>query len=326
MKSFEGKIAVVTGGGTGMGRELVIQLAKEGCHVAMCDVSHEAMQQTRELALKEARNDVRVTSTVADVAEESALIEFRKAVMEEHETNHVNLVVNNAGIGGTAGFIEGDRDEWERCFNICWYGVYYGSRVFLPLLIASNEGHLVNTSSVNGFWATVGPNTTHSSYSSAKFAVKGFSEALINELRMAAPHVGVSVVMPGHIGTSIVANSGKILGHDPKEMGPEDFALARERMEQSGLDVGAISDEQIRQAIIAMGDAFRDVAPTTAAEATKIILDGVREKRWRILVGHDAHVLDRMVRDDPEAAYTQEFYDRLVAETEWRLGSLSEAN
>ncbi|MDP6979171.1 MAG: SDR family NAD(P)-dependent oxidoreductase [Myxococcota bacterium] len=324
MKSFAGKIAVVTGGGTGMGRELTIQLAKEGCHVAMCDVSNEAMQQTRELALKETSGDVRVTSTIADVADETQMLAWRTAVMEEHDTKSVNLVFNNAGIGGTPSFVDGDREEWERTFNICWFGVYYGSRVFMPLLVASNEGHLVNTSSVNGFWASVGPNSTHSAYSTAKFAVKGFSEALINDLRMNAPHVKVSVVMPGHIGTSIIANSGKILGNDPKEMGPEQFAIARERMEQSGIDASQISDDEIRQAIIQLGEAFRDEAPTSAAAAAKVILDGVREERWRILIGHDAEVLDRMVRGEPEDAYTQDFYDRLTSETDWRLGALSD--
>ncbi len=324
MESFEGKIAVVTGGGTGMGRELTIQLAKEGCSVAMCDVSNEAMQQTKELALKEARGDVRITATLADVADEAQMIDFRKAVMEEHATKHVDLVFNNAGIGGTPSFVTGEREEWDRTFNICWFGVYYGSRVFLPMLIASDEGHLVNTSSVNGFWASVGPSSTHTAYSAAKFAVKGFSEALINDLRMNAPHVKVSVVMPGHIGTSIVQNSGKILGHDPKEMGPEDFAAARERMEEMGIDHSQLSDEEIRQAVIQLMESFRTDAPMTAEAAASVILDGVRKEEWRILVGRDAEVLDRMVRDEPENAYTQEFYDRLVSETNWRLGSMNE--
>ena len=97
-------------------------------------------------------------------------------------------------------------------FNVCWGGVYHGVRTFLPLLVRSTEARIVNTSSVNGFWATIGPETSHTAYSAAKFAVKGFSEALITDLRLTAPNVGVSVVMPGHIGTSIVFNSGSYLG------------------------------------------------------------------------------------------------------------------
>ena len=92
-------------------------------------------------------------------------------------------------------------------FAVCWGGVYWGTRAFLPLLAASDEGHLINTSSVNGFWAALGPDRPHTAYSSAKFAVKGFTEALITDLRVHAPHVGVSLVMPGHVGTGIVRSS-----------------------------------------------------------------------------------------------------------------------
>ncbi|MCP5039890.1 MAG: SDR family oxidoreductase [bacterium] len=321
MKSFVDKIAVVTGGGTGMGRELVIQLAQEGCHVAMCDISDDAMQQTRALAKKEAPDGTRVTTTIADVSSEEQMLAFRTAVVEEHGTKFVNLVFNNAGIGGAGSFLLDDREDWERTFEICWSGVYYGCRTFVPLLVASPEGHLINTASVNGFWATVGPSTAHTSYSAAKFAVKGFTEALINDFKLNAPHVNVSLVMPGHIGTSIIMNSGKILGHDPKEMTSEDLAVARERMEQFGMDPSAVTDEQIRQGLIQLGESFRDDAPTGAAEAAKVILDGVREQRWRILVGEDAHVLDRMVRAEPENAYTQDFMDRLVVETGWKIGA-----
>jgi NAD(P)-dependent dehydrogenase (short-subunit alcohol dehydrogenase family) len=174
---------------------------------------------------------------------------------------------------------------------------------------------------VNGFWASLGPQSAHSAYSSAKFAVKGFSEALINDFRVNAPHVSVSVVMPGHIGTAIVKNSAKVLGRDPKELPDEKLAEARDRMTRMGLPVGGLSPEQIRLALIAGGDSFENDAPTTAAQAAKIILDGVRQKRWRILVGHDAEVLDRLVRSAPEDAYGEAFMQKLAAETSWKLGS-----
>ena len=103
-------------------------------------------------------------------------------------------------------------------FNVCWYGVYYCTLAFMPLLKASEEAHLINTSSVNGFWASLGPTSAHSAYSAAKFAVKGFTEALVNDFRNNAPHIKASVVMPGHIGTDIVINSNRMLGRDPKEM------------------------------------------------------------------------------------------------------------
>ena len=323
MKSFADKIAVITGGGTGIGRELAKQLAAEGCEVAMCDVSAENMEQTKALCEAEGPAGLRITTHVADVSVEADFLRFRDGVMREHETDYVNLVFNNAGIGGTGSMIVDDRDAWEKTFNVCWYGVYYGTRTFLPMLMAAEEGHLINTSSVNGFWATLGPKIAHSAYSSAKFAVKGFTEGLINDLKMNAPHVKASVVMPGHIGTSIVINSGKALGFDPKEMSEADLDEARAGMESRGINLGGATNDQIRQALVMQGEAFRDDAPTTAGEAATIILDGVRAEKWRILVGEDAHVLDRMVREDPENAYTQEFATRLSNETVWRLGDLS---
>jgi NAD(P)-dependent dehydrogenase (short-subunit alcohol dehydrogenase family) len=320
--SFEDKIAVITGGGTGMGRELARQLAVAGCHVAMCDVSEENMAQTKALCEDDAGAKVRITTHLADVSDEKQVLAFREQVMQEQNTDCVHLVFNNAGIGGTGSMIADERESWERTFNVCWYGVYYGTRAFLPLLVSAEEGHLINTSSVNGFWASIGPDIPHSAYSAAKFAVKGFTEALVTDLRLNAPHVNVSVVMPGHIGTSIVINSGRILGTDPKEMSDEDLAEARENLLARGLDVANATNEQIRQALVMQGEMFRDAAPMTASDAAKVILDGVRARRWRILVGEDAAVLDRMVREDPEGAYDREFMDRLVEASNWGLGNL----
>ena len=322
MDSFEDKIAVITGGGTGMGRELARQLAVAGCHVAMCDVSEENMAQTKALCEDDAGAKVRITTHLADVSDEKQVLAFRDQVMQEQNTDCVHLVFNNAGIGGTGSMIADERESWEKTFNVCWYGVYYGTRAFLPLLVSAEEGHLINTSSVNGFWASIGPDIPHTAYSAAKFAVKGFTEALVTDLRLNAPHVNVSVVMPGHIGTSIVINSGRILGTDPKEMSDEDLAEARENLLARGLDVANATNEQIRQALVMQGEMFRDAAPMTASDAAKVILDGVRARRWRILVGEDAAVLDRMVREDPEGAYDREFMDRLVAASNWGLGNL----
>jgi NAD(P)-dependent dehydrogenase (short-subunit alcohol dehydrogenase family) len=321
MKSFRGKIAAVTGGGTGMGRELVRQLAAEGCHVSMCDVSAESMAQTKALAEQGAPRGTRVHARVADVSSEADLLAFRTAVADTHETDHVNLVFNNAGIGGGGSLIETPREEWEKTFAVCWYGVYFGTRTFLPMLIASDEGHLVNTSSVNGFWASLGPSTAHTAYSAAKFAVKGFTEALINDCRLRAPHVKVSLVMPGHIGTSIIANSARMLGNDPKEMSDEKLAQARERMARAGWPLEGATNEQVRQWLVMFAERFRDDAPMTAAEAAKVILDGVREEKWRILVGEDAKVMDRLVREAPEDAYEPVFMERLRAEVKWGLGA-----
>ena len=320
MQNFEGKIAVVTGGGTGMGRELVRQLAAAGCHVAMCDVSEENMAQTKALAEADAPAGTRITAHFADVSVEADVSAFQSAVAETHETDHVNLVFNNAGIGGGGSMIVDSRDEWDKTFGVCFFGVYYGTRAFLPMLVASEEGHIVNTSSVNGFWASIGPFTSHTAYSAAKFGVKGFTEALITDLRLNAPHVKASVVMPGHIGTAIVKNSGKILGNDPKEMGEDDFGRVRDRMEKFGVDASSFSDDQIRDMLLDRARQFEEEAPMSAGEAATVILDGVREGRWRILVGEDAQLLDEMVRAEPESAYEGEFFGRFVQKAGWQLG------
>jgi NAD(P)-dependent dehydrogenase (short-subunit alcohol dehydrogenase family) len=306
MRNLHEKMAIVTGGGTGMGRELVRQLAVAGCHVAMCDVSPDNMMETERLALSETTDDVRVTSHVCDVADEADMLAFRDQVQARHEVEHVDLVFNNAGIGGGGSFVtDEDRMAWEKTFDVCWRGVYHGCRAFLPLLIRSEEGHIVNTSSINGFWATVGPDVPHTAYCAAKFAVKGFTEALNIDLRLHAPHVMAHVVMPGHIGTSIALNSTAAHG------GP-DLERIRKTLAERGTDVDQMSDADLTELVVSRGERFRDDAPTTAAEAAAIILDGVREKRWRILVGDDAIVLDELVREDPEFAYEPEFLQRIV--------------
>ncbi|MBI4936028.1 MAG: SDR family NAD(P)-dependent oxidoreductase [Actinobacteria bacterium] len=313
MEHFEGRIAVITGGGTGMGRELARQLSAEGCHVAMCDVSAENMEETTALCLSDAPAGTRVTSFVADVSSEAQLLAFRDHVVTEHQTDHIHLLFNNAGIGGGGSFVADGRDEWEATFNVCWGGVYLGCRTFLPLLLDAPEGHIVNTSSVNGFWASLGPTIPHTAYSAAKFAVKGFSEALITDLRVNAPHVKVSVVMPGHIGTSIVINSGKFFGREPKELTAEQLVDVRDRLAKRGMDVSGASDDDLRLGMQMQAEMFRDAAPTTAAQAATVILDGVRAERWRILVGDDAVSLDELVRELPHDAYSDAFLPHLRA-------------
>ena len=299
MQSFEGKLAVVTGGGSGIGRELVVQLAAAGCAVAACDLNEAGLAETAARA----EGGARVTTHVCNIADGEAVERFRDEVMDQHATDHVHLVFSNAGIGGGGSFVVGPRDEWERTFGVCWGGVYNCARAFVPLLIASDEGCLVNTSSVNGFWTTAVPGMPHTAYSSAKFAVKGFSEALLEDFRVNAPHVKVAVVMPGHIGTDIVTNTRRAHGGpELEDMTAEEVAVIRAALVPRGLPAGA-SDDEVRQAVRMFADGFRDTAPTSAAQAATIILDGVRAGEWRILVGDDAHALDAAVRADPIAAY-----------------------
>jgi NAD(P)-dependent dehydrogenase (short-subunit alcohol dehydrogenase family) len=315
MTEFAGRTAVVTGGGSGMGRELVRQLVAEACNVAMCDVSPTGLSETQRLC--EAAGlpqGLRVTTHIADVSER-----FRDEVADRHQTDKIHLLFNNAGIGGGGSMVTNSGDEWERTFNICWGGVYNCTRAFLPMLQNAEEGHIVNTSSMNGFFASVGPRIPHTAYSAAKFAVKGFTEALIADLRINAPHIKCSVVMPGQIGTSIRANTRKIHSGDPELDGIDaaGLAQARERFALLGRDVSQLSDDQLRNLVGELDRRFRDEALTSAAQAATIILEGVKADRWRILVGADAHKIDEMVRQSPERAYDIAFFDEFARAAGW---------
>ncbi|HEY2709377.1 MAG TPA: SDR family NAD(P)-dependent oxidoreductase [Caulobacteraceae bacterium] len=319
MQDFNGKIAVITGGGTGMGRELARQLVAEGCSVAMCDLSEANMAETARLCSQEAPQGVKVTQHLADVSIEDQVNRFRDEVAQQQDTDKIHLLFNNAGIGGGGSFVTGGRGEWEKTFNVCWGGVYYGCRAFLPMLIKADEGHIINTSSVNGFWASLGPQTAHTAYSAAKFAVKGFTEALINDLKLNAPHIKCSVVMPGHIGTDIAINSRKVLtGED--ELSAETLNNARAQMKRMGVAADQLTNDQIKAMVEDQGRRFRDDAPTTAAAAAKIMIDAVKSETWRVLVGEDAQRMDEMVRADPAHAYEPGFFERMAGDTGWRLG------
>lgn len=307
---YGGLIAVVTGGGTGMGREMVRQLTAQGCDVATCDVVEENLDETIAICAADG-NRGEILKFLADVSDEAQVLAFRDAVAAWRP--YVHIIFNNAGIGGGGSMIENTRDEWEKTFGVCWYGVYYNTRAFLPLLLAAPFGQVVNTSSVNGFWASLGPNTSHTAYSAAKFAVKGFTEALITDFKINAPTLRAAVVMPGHIGTNIAINSAKLHGNDPKEMSAEQIARVRERLARTGIDASGASDEDLRVMMQAGTEAFRDNAPMTAADATKVILDAVKNGEWRILVGEDAKTLDAMVRENPTEAYLPEFMERVQA-------------
>jgi NAD(P)-dependent dehydrogenase (short-subunit alcohol dehydrogenase family) len=301
---FAGKLAVVTGGGSGMGRELVRQLAAAGCSVATCDVNPQTVEQTAALAGTGAPASVRVSGHRCDVSDESQVLRFRDELQAEHATDHVDLVFSNAGIGGGGSFVNDSRQEWERTFAVDWWGVYYCARAFLPLLIASGDGVLVNTSSLNGLWASLGPGIPNNAYSTAKFAVRGFTEALIEDLRTNAPQVRAAVVLPGSVGTDIIANTRRAHGMPgPEDMSDEQTEKTRDFLVTAKLIAPDASHEEVRKTLVRLEKEGKDKAPLSAAEAATIILDGVRSGAWRIVVGKDAAFVDERVRNRPEFAY-----------------------
>ncbi|HTU72674.1 MAG TPA: SDR family oxidoreductase [Trebonia sp.] len=313
MDSFTGKLAVVTGGGSGIGRELVRQLAAQGCSVATCDINPDSAAATAATVWATAPTGVAVTGHACDVSDEAQVARFRDELIEQHERDHVDLVFANAGVIGGASFVKDSREEWERTFSINWQGVYYCARVFLPLLIASGDGVLVNTGSVTGFWPTAGAGQPITAYSTANFAIKGFSEALIEDLRCNAPQVRVVVAMPGMVNTDITATSRRALGlpdleqlSDAQllEMLPEEGRVILIGM---GLLPENYSGDDLRRAIPRLKEELEGKG-FTAAQAATAILDGVRSGAWRILVGAEAKMLDEQVRANPQAPFNYENY------------------
>jgi NAD(P)-dependent dehydrogenase (short-subunit alcohol dehydrogenase family) len=316
MDSFTGKLAVVTGGGSGIGRELVRQLAAAGCSVATCDLNQDTVAVTAATAWAAAPPGVTVTGHTCDVSDEAQLLRFRDELLERHATDHVDLLVSNAGVAGGSSFVKDPREEWERTFAINWWGVYYCARTFLPLLIASGDGVLVNMSSVAGFWATAGHGVPLTAYCASEFAIKGFSEALIPDLRANAPQVRVVVVMPGQVNTEMAVNSRRALGLPEIEQLSDAELMAQVPEEARAIFIGmgllaeGFSADDLRRAIPQIKEELGDKG-FTATQAATIILDGVRSGAWRILVGTEAAMLDQQVRADPEAPFDYERYPQM---------------
>lgn len=264
MKRFADKVSVITGAGSGIGRALSVELAKRGARLALSDVDLVSLAETAALCEKEGAE---VRHYQLDVADRAAMLAHADAVVAEFGV--VNLVINNAGVALLAPVVEMTWEDLEWVMNIDYWGVVHGTKAFLPHLIASGDGHVVNISSVFGLIGV----PTQSAYNSAKFAVRGFTEALRQEMLIENRRVGVSCVHPGGIRTNIVRNARA--------------------------DGGGTSDE--------VRSRFDRIAITTPERAARIILRGVERNRSRILVGPDAYVLDAMPR------LLGPFYQRVAA-------------
>jgi short-subunit dehydrogenase len=262
MKSFSNRVAAITGAASGIGRALAENLAVAGCHLALSDLNEKGLEETAELARAKGVN---VTTAKLDVADRDAVYAWADQVVKEH--GRVNLVFNNAGVG-VASTIEGvDYEDFEWLMNINFWGVVYGSKAFLPHLKQADAGHIINLSSVFGIISV----PTQGVYNAAKFAVRGFSDALRQELDIERSSVRVSCVYPGGIKTNIAHAA---------------------RMSENIMGTYAESKEK-------SADAFLSKAITTPDKAAQIILAGVQRDARRILVGPDARVIDTIQRIFP---------------------------
>lgn len=269
MKDFKDKVAAITGAGSGMGRTLALDLARQGCHLALSDINPKGLAETVRLA---SAHGVKVTSSELNVADREAVYQWADDVMAAH--GRVNMIFNNAGVAHSGTIAEMSYDDMEWIININLWGVIYGTKAFLPYLEASGEGHVINLSSLFGLCAQ----PTMGSYNVTKFAVRGFTEALRQELDLAGSSVSATSVHPGGIKTNI-ARAGRV----------------DSSVEQV---TGKTAEEGVKE--------FEKFFITSPEKAASIILQAVRKNRRRVVVGPDAKLLDLIVRIFPSA------YQRLI--------------
>jgi short-subunit dehydrogenase len=268
MKSFKNKVAAITGAGSGMGQYLAVSLAEAGCHVSISDVNQAGLDQTLELLKPYV---VKVTSHIVNTADQAAVYAWADQVKKDH--GQVNLIFNNAGIS-MINTIEGHSiDDYERMMAVNFWGVLYGTKAFLPYLKESGDGHIINISSLFGLTAQ----PTQSAYNAAKFAVRGFTEALRQELDISNYGVSATCVHPGGVKTNI---------NHTAEMS-DNIANLGMSLEKSKVQ----ADKVMR------------MLPVKAAQ---IILNGVKANKRRVLIGPEAYILDIIQRLFPSG------YQRLI--------------
>lgn len=254
MKTLDGKVVVITGAGSGIGRALTLEVARRGSLVAVSDIDEVGLAETVDL-VKDIGAEVHADHV--DVSSRTQMAAYAANVADHY--GRVNVIVNNAGVSLSGDFADLDYDDMEWLISINFWGVVHGTHEFLPHLIASGDGHVVNLSSLFGLVAIPG----QSVYNASKFAVRGLTEALREEMLMAGHRVGVTSVHPGGIQTAIVRNSRVAAGDDKA-------ALTR------------LFDDKL--------------ARTSAEKAASVIVSGVLHNKARVLVGLDAHVLHQFGR------------------------------
>jgi NAD(P)-dependent dehydrogenase (short-subunit alcohol dehydrogenase family) len=275
MSSVRGKVAVVTGAGSGIGRQLALELGRRGARLAVSDVDGAALAETAD-RVKALGADVHVARL--DVSDRAAVLAYADEVVEHYGVVH--QIYNNAGVAGGDAVLDEEWANYDRVIGINLFGVIHGTKAFLPHLVASGDGHVVNVSSLNGFMAQ--PQST--AYCASKFGVRGFTESLRAEMVLAEHPVRVTVVHPGGVRTNIATSALDHARRQGRSVTPLDEARVR------------IYNEKLLR--------------MPAEQAARIVVDGVEAGKPRILVGNDAKIVDLLVRLIPR------HYPALVA----RLG------
>jgi len=260
MKTFHGRVAAVTGAGSGIGRALARELAARGAHLALSDINEATLAETVMLC-EAAGAAAKITSQHVDVADRNAVYAWADQVVADH--GRVNLIFNNAGVALAASIEAMSYEDFEWLMSINFWGVVHGTKAFLPHLKAAGEGHVINMSSVFGLISVPG----QAAYNAAKFAVRGFTDALRMELDMSPCGVSCTTVHPGGVKTNIARNA---------------------RVDPSVAATLSHPD--------AAADEFDKMARTTPESAARQILLGVTRDRRRVLVGPDAVVIDLVSR------------------------------
>jgi NAD(P)-dependent dehydrogenase (short-subunit alcohol dehydrogenase family) len=255
MKSFSDQVVVITGAGSGMGREMALIAARQGALLAVSDWDERGLAETVDLAKAAGAKELR--SDVVDVADRAAMATWAAAVVEQF--GRVNVLVNNAGVSVTGDFEDMSYEDFDWIVGVNFMGVVHGTKEFLPHLIASGDARLVNISSLFGLISMPG----QTAYNATKYAVRGFTEALREEMLVNRHHVGVTCVHPGGIRTGIARNGRKTSGQDAEA-------------------IDTYFDEKL--------------ARMSAERAAQIILKGALAKKARVLVGLDAHALHHFAK------------------------------
>jgi short-subunit dehydrogenase len=258
VKDFDGRVAAITGAGSGIGRALARELARRGAHLALCDIDEVGLAETVALCEGTA---VKVTSQRLDVADRAAVYTWADQVVDHH--GKVNVIVNNAGVALGATIDAMSYDDLEWLMNINFWGVVHGTKAFLPHLEAAGEGHIVNLSSVFGLISV----PSQSAYNAAKFGVRGFTDALRMELEVKGSRVSCTTVHPGGIKTNIARNA---------------------RLDESAVALAGSAE--------AARNGFDKIAMTSAEKAARQILAAVERDRRRALIGPDAKLIDLIAR------------------------------